>query len=190
MPDHLMGDDGGHVVTYRAAGVHVAVEVREVAARHIDSYSMTGRESPGCMAEHDLDLLNLAGPEKLLLVIGPVTVPRPDGAVGKRDGTPVREYVNELGHEIGVGNVARDIQLQTDRPDNIERVVERVRRIAQDVISGLDYVLCQGPGREAASRRRHELSAMRGHRVVGIVGETVASRGRRGIRRQPTVTGR
>ena len=54
MKNGLLGDVSFGVITYRITGVHVAIQVRKVAACYVDPQTMTGLHSPGRVGEIDL----------------------------------------------------------------------------------------------------------------------------------------
>src|SRR5580700_8931395 len=95
------GDLAGGFVGDDAAGVGVAVEAREVAARDFEPDPVPGQEDVRGDRQVEVELTGLVGREGFGLGQR-VAVPGPQDAVGQEDGAPVGEHVDQLAGEVGV----------------------------------------------------------------------------------------
>src|SRR5579863_2506525 len=85
----------------RLAGVQVAVEAREIAARDFEAQLVSGKEDVARRPEVDGQLVDLSGIHELRPLLR-VPVARAQDALGQVLGEAVRPDVNQLGGEVGV----------------------------------------------------------------------------------------
>src|ERR1017187_15573 len=160
------------LVVVIAAGVEVAVETREVAARYFDPDAVAGGEV--IAGGHGLErhAIYFAGFQPgQRLVVSVAIAQAPDGLV-QVVGRAVGVHVDQLHCEIGIFGIGRNMQRDADRTAGFDGLLERLGGVDQNVGPGLLFALIEGAARYRVTGAA-DVAAIAGHGVHGIVSERV-----------------
>ena len=164
-----MRHDTRRLVVVVAAGVQVAVEPREVAARHLDAQPVPRLEVVARRERLQRDLVDLARlhPHRRLLVA--LAPPHALDRLVEVVGAPVGVDVDHLDGEVGVLRVGRHVERRRDRAAELGARLERLRRVDEDVGPDFHLALIEGARRDRGARAAHVAAVRRDglHRVVG-----------------------
>src|SRR5215469_4656962 len=142
MKDGLLRDDSLSIIAYRITGVHVTIQMRKVAARHMDPQAMAGLHSPGGVGQIDLVLLDGARLQKDLFVEA-MAEASASAALAHEHRTAIGEDINQLGHKVGILCTTCSIQPQDNRADDIERFVKDLVAVTEHVLARLHVLLVE-----------------------------------------------
>src|SRR5262249_4520663 len=99
MKDRLLGDDSLAVNPDRVAGVHVAIQLRKAAARHMNPQPVSALHPPGGVAEVNLVFLDCPGAEKNF-PIEAMTKTRTAAPFAHQHRAAIGEDIDQFGDEI------------------------------------------------------------------------------------------
>ena len=162
---------------HRAAGVGVAVEAREIAARNLQADAVAFQEDVGGDAGVDGHAVDLAGHGRLGL-LQRVAIAQAQDAVGQVARLAVGEHVHQLGREIGVVRAGRHVQHHLHRPDHLQIVLQRLGGVDQHVFALLHGTLVHRPPGEDSRVAAH-CAAARRHGLYGSKTNRSAAASRR-----------
>jgi hypothetical protein len=122
--DRLLGNHRLRVLSEDAAGVGVAIEPREVAARNFESDSVPGEKHVPGGAEIERELDRLTRREKLHSIEA-VSIARPEDSFGQRSHRAVGRDVEKLSGEVGIAGRRGGVKDELDVTGRLERLFER-----------------------------------------------------------------
>ena len=168
----------------RLAGVPVAVEAGEVAARDVDPDAVAGLEQVARRPQVDRKLVDAARLQgrrgRGRLAVAPA-----HDAVGEEARVARLVHVGEHGREVGVHGRGRSEQLQRQPAGRLHVTRQRGRREDEHVGTRAERPLVRGPGRDDVAAAEPAAEGRRG--ILGVVVVTLRRRLARKLLRQQSL---